>query len=154
MRKDRAREFRAAAVLSAQNATDKQALTMPSLYNPWLPNTEYGGEGQPSIVSRTEGERVQLYRCRQPHTSQEGWEPENYQAGWVAINDTNTGTVDDPIPATRGMEYEYGLCYLDPEDGKTYLCQRTGEAEGGKIVLQFLPHELVGQYFEEITGKE
>ena len=39
--------------------------------------------------------------------------------------------------------------YLDSEDGKTYKCERTGEAAGGKIVLQYLPHELVGQYFTE-----
>ena len=46
------------------------------------------------------------------------------------------------------MEYEYGKYYLDSEDGKTYKCERTGEAAGGKIVLQYLPHELLGQYFE------
>ena len=45
------------------------------------------------------------------------------------------------------MEYTYGLYYRDPEDALVYLCQRTGEAEGGKVVLQYLPHELVGQYF-------
>ena len=60
------------------------------------------------------------------------------------------GTVEDPIPAARGMEYEYGKYYRDPEDGKTYLCQRTGEAEEGKVVLQYLPHELTGQYFTEV----
>ena len=38
--------------------------------------------------------------------------------------------------------------FLTMEDGKTYLCTRTGEAEGGTVVLQYLPHELVGQYFE------
>lgn len=47
------------------------------------------------------------------------------------------------------MEYEYGLYYFDPEDGKTYLCERTGEESGGKIVLQYLPHELIGNYFSE-----
>ena len=47
------------------------------------------------------------------------------------------------------MEYEYGLYYFDPEDGKTYLCERIGEAEGGKIILQYLPHELIGNYFSE-----
>ena len=41
-----------------------------------------------------------------------------------------------------------GKYYLDSEDGNTYLCQRTGEAAGGTIVLQYMPHELVGQYFE------
>lgn len=34
------------------------------------------------------------------------------------------------------------------QDGNLYLYQRTGEAAGGTIVLQYLPHELVGQYFE------
>lgn len=47
------------------------------------------------------------------------------------------------------MEYEYGKYYLDPEDGKTYLCKRLNET--GTIVLYYLPHELVGQYFEEVT---
>ena len=67
------------------------------------------------------------------------WEPGVY--GW---------TQDDPIPAERGMEYVYGLYYLDSEDGKLYLCQRTGDAAGGTVVLQYLPHELVGHYFVEV----
>ena len=32
-----------------------------------------------------------------------------------------------------------------------YLCTRTGEADGGTITLHYLPHELVGLYFEEVT---
>ena len=63
--------------------------------------------------------------------------------------DNVTGTIDDRIPAARGMEYEYGKYYLDPEDSKTYLCKR-GE-ETGSIVLYYLPHELIGQYFEEVS---
>ena len=61
----------------------------------------------------------------------------------VVINTSSPGTIDDPIPAARGMEYEYGKYYLDPEDGKTYLCKRLNET--GTIVLYYLPHELVGQ---------
>lgn len=150
-RPEKARQFRAAASLSAQTATDKQALTMPTMYPYWAANTAYGGENDPKIVRRPVEGRDQLYRCRQAHTSQAGWEPENYPAGWVAISDGSTaGTVDNPIPAVRGMEYTYGKYYADPEDGNTYLCARTGEAEGGTVVLQYLPHELVGQYFEEV----
>ena len=37
--------------------------------------------------------------------------------------------------------------YLDPEDNQIYRCERTGEAEGGLIILNYLPHELVGMYF-------
>ena len=55
----------------------------------------------------------------------------------------------EQLPAARGMEYEYGKYYIDPEDGKTYLFKR-GE-ETGSIVLYYLPHELIGQYFEEVT---
>ena len=143
-RVDRAKEFRAAASLAAQGATDAQAATMPTMYDLWAPGVAYGGDGHPSIVRRPDG---QLYRIRQAHTSQAGWEPENVPAIWASIDKSHAGTAADPIPAARGMEYTYGLYYTDGEDGNTYLCTRTGEAEGGKIVLQYLPHELVGQYF-------
>jgi len=91
-----------------------------------------------------------LYKCLQAHTSQEGWNPAATPALWVVVDVEHAGTQDDPIPASRGMEYEYGKYYLDSEDGKTYLCERTGEAAGGKIVLQYLPHELVGNYFTAV----
>ena len=60
------------------------------------------------------------------------------------------GTEEDPIPAERGMEYEYGKCYLDPETDGIYRCARAGEENGGKITLSYLPHELIGQYFEVV----
>lgn len=58
---------------------------------------------------------------------------------------------DDVITASRGMEYVYGQKYLDPEDDQTYICKRQGEADGGKVTLYYLPHELVGQYFELVN---
>ena len=79
-----------------------------------------------------------------------GQQPETTAALWAAIQGSQAGTPEDPIPAARGMEYQYGLYYLDPEDSQIYLCRRTGEEEGGKVVLQYLPHELVGQYFEVV----
>ena len=91
-----------------------------------------------------------LYRVTQAHTTQEGWEPDLTPAMFTVIDETHAGTQDDPIPAAKGMEYEYGKYYKDPEDGKLYLCERTGEAAGGKVTLQFLPHELVGLYFTEV----
>ena len=129
------------ARMQAQALPDAQALEVPELYEGWAPDTAYSVQ---HIVSRPDGH---LYRCQQAHTSQEGWEPENTPALWVVIANTEAGTLEDPITAARGMEYQYGLYYRDPEDGKVYLCERIGEAEGGKIVLQYLPHELVGQYF-------
>ena len=104
-------------------------------------------------VSYIEGNRVsdggKLYKCRQAHTSQNGWKPAATPALWVVIDVTHAGTQDEPIPAARGMEYTYGLYYKDPEDTKLYLCERIGEQSGNKITLQYLPHELVGQYFTE-----
>lgn len=93
-----------------------------------------------------------LYRCVQAHTAQEGWNPSLTPALWTVVDVTHAGTLDDPIPAARGMEYEYGKHYLDPEDGKVYRCARTGEASGGKVTLQYLPHELVGQYFMAVSS--
>lgn len=130
--------------MQAQALPDAQALTVPELYPAWAAGTAYEAQ---YIVSRPNGH---LYRCQQAHTSQEGWEPENTPALWVVIAAGQAGTGEDPIPAARGMEYEYGKYYRDPEDGKTHLCQRTGEAEGGKVVLQYLPHELIGHYFAEV----
>ena len=85
------------------------------------------------------------------HTFQADWVPGvGTESIYVRIDEAHDGTKYDPIPASRGMEYEYGKYYLDSEDSKTYKCERIGEAAGGKIVLQYLPHELVGQYFTEV----
>lgn len=78
------------------------------------------------------------------------WLPDSGIWQWaVAADPAAAGTADDPIPASRGMDYTYGRYYSDPEDGKVYLCSRAGEAEGGTVTLQYLPHELVGNYFVE-----
>ena len=58
------------------------------------------------------------------------------------------GAKANPITASRGMTYQYGLYYYDPEDSKTYLCQRQGGS--GTVTLNYLPHELVLQYFVEV----
>lgn len=95
---------------------------------------------------------LHVYRVNkgQGHTTQENWPPHSTPAMWTIINVDHAGTQDDPIPAARGMEYEYGKYYLDSEDGKVYLCERTGEQAGGKITLQYLPHELIGNYFKAV----
>ena len=86
------------------------------------------------------------------HTFQADWVPGvGTESIYVCIDEAHAGTQDDPIPAARGMEYVYGLYYSDSEDGKIYLCSRTGEAAGGTVVLQYLPHELIGHYFTEAT---
>ena len=85
------------------------------------------------------------------HTFASQWVPgSGTESIYVRIDETHAGNKYDPIPASRGMEYTYGMYYTDPEDSKLYLCKRIGTQAGDKIILQYLPHELIGQYFEVI----
>lgn len=128
---------------AAVSLSDGEAATVPELITAWAYPVDYA-EGD----RRSYGGKV--CKCRQAHTSQADWTPDKTPALWAVIDAEHAGTQADPIPAARGMEYEYGKYYLDGEDGKTYKCERIGEAAGGKIVLQYLPHELAGQYFTEV----
>ena len=138
----RAAELRPMIEAAATSLPDSDAAKAVELFPAWAYPVSY-------IVGNRVSDGGKLYKCQQAHTSQEGWKPSATPALWVVIDVAHAGTQDDPIPASRGMEYTYGLYYLDSEDGKTYKCERIGEAAGGKIVLQYLPHELVGQYFTE-----
>lgn len=137
---ERAAKLRPMIEAAAMSLPDSDAAKAVELFPAWAYPVNY-------VVGNRVSDGGKLYKCQQAHTSQDGWKPSATPALWVAIDVTHAGTQDDPIPAARGMEYTYGLYYKDPEDTKLYLCERTGEAAGGKIVLQYLPHELVGQYF-------
>lgn len=142
---EQAMAIKASMDAAAGFLTDQQAARAPLLYPRWSPGLTV------RVGDRLyDGER--LYKAIQDHVTQEGWTPSAAPALYVVIDVEHEGTQSDPIPAARGMEYVYGLYYTDPEDGQVYQCKRTGEAEGGKIILQYLPHELVGQYFEEVTA--
>lgn len=142
----RARQMHRAAMIAAESYPDAQAAAVPTLYPAWTT-----GEAVEVDDRRYYEPDGKLYKCRQAHTTQADWTPDVTPAMWAVIDVSHAGTIGDPIPAGRGMDYIYGKYYLDPEDGKTYLCKRTGEEEGGTINLQYLPHELVGQYFEEVV---
>ena len=123
-------------------ADDQTALTGMALYPVWSVG-----------IAVSVGDRYQyngkLYKCGQAHTTQADWTPDITPALWTVIDVTHAGTIDDPIPAVAGMEYVYGKYYIEGET--VYICKRTGEAEGGTIALQFLPSQLVGQYFEVVN---
>ena len=141
----RAAELRPVIEAAAVSLSDGEAAKAVELFPAWAYPVSYA-------VGDRVGDGGKLYKCQQAHTSQEGWNPAATPAMWVVVDVEHAGTMDDPIPAAAGMEYEYGKYYLDQSDGKTYLCERTGEAAGGKIVLQYLPHEVVGQYFTEVAA--
>ena len=125
----------------AATLSDGDAAKMPSLSQKWVVGEAVNVDDRRYYAPR-------LYKCRQAHTTQADWTPDQTPAMWAVIDVEHAGTQDDPIPAARGMDYIYGKYYSDPEDGNIYICKRTGEPDGGVINLQYLPHELIGQYFE------
>ena len=140
-----ARVLRMAIETAVISLPDEEAAQTPSLSQPWIV-----GEAVEPGDRRYYAPTGRLYKVIQAHTTQADWTPDATPALWVAVDVTHAGTAEDPIPAVRSMEYEYGKIYLDPEDEKLYLCKRTGEADGGKITLHYLPHELIGNYFEAV----
>ena len=115
---------------------DNTALRMVAFYPEWKENTEYTAEYK---VQRN----GKLWRCRQAHTSQTGWEPENAASLWTEICESHAGTLDDPIPYSGNMALESGKYYM--QDGKVYHCTR----DTGNPVYNALS-ELVGLYVEEV----
>lgn len=145
----RAAVLRCSIEQAADLLTDSDAAKSPELVTKWSEHIGEKVEPGKRMSDTDEDGVLRVYKVREGkgHTTQADWAPHKMPDSWVVIDVEHAGTVDDPIPAASGMEYEYGKYYLDSSDQKTYLCSRTGEKDGGKIVLQFLPHELVGQYF-------
>ena len=114
---------------------DNTALRMVAFYPEWAENTEYTAEYK---VQRN----GKLWRCRQAHTSQTGWEPENAASLWTEICESHAGTLEDPIPYSGNMALESGKYYS--QDNKVYRCTR----DTGNPVYNALS-ELVGLYVEE-----
>ena len=147
----RAAELRPVIEQASASLSDGEAAKSPELFPRWADHIGETVKPGDRRSDMDESGVLHVYRVNkgQGHTTQENWPPHSTPAMWAIINVDHAGTQDDPIPAARGMEYTYGLYYKDPEDTKLYLCERIGEAAGGKIVLQYLPHELAGQYFTE-----
>lgn len=115
---------------------DNTALRMTEFYPEWASGQSY-----------TAGYKVQrngkLWRCRQAHTSQAGWEPENAASLWTEICESHAGTLEDPIPYSGNMALESGKYYS--QNNKVYRCTR----DTGNPVYNALS-ELVGLYVEEV----
>lgn len=60
-----------------------------------------------------------------------------------------TGTADDPITAYKGMTYEKGKYYSDPDkDNEIYLCTYNDSVSTEpSITINGMPHEYVNVYF-------
>lgn len=115
---------------------DNTALRMVSFYPEWAVNTAYA----PDYKVQYGGN---LWRVLQAHTSQTGWEPENAPALWEQINETHSGTAEDPIPYNGNMALENGKYYM--QDYEVYRCTR----DTVNPVYNPLA-ELVGLYVEKV----
>lgn len=124
------------AQINALAVDDNTALRMREYYPEWTPGATY-----------TAGYKVQrggkLWRVVQPHTAQVGWEQEVAASLWEQINETNSGTEDDPIPYEGNMALTEGLHYM--QDYTVYRCTR----DTVNPVYQPLK-DLVGIYTEEV----
>lgn len=133
---DLMRQAGAALAMSAQKTTltDQEALTVKNLQKEWK-------TGEEVEVGDRRQHKDLLYKCRQAHTTQDNWTPDQYQAGWEVIDEIHSGTKEDPIPYTSGMQVYNGKYYT--EDGILYLCTR----DSGQAIYNRLA-ELVGVYVQ------
>lgn len=129
-----AKEIRQMTEAAAGYLPDSEAAKMPVLFPAWEADTAY------SVGDRREYED-RVYKCRQAHTSQAIYPPDMVPALWEVLDVEHAGTIDDPIPAQRNMEYFKDKYYI--EEGVLYLCIRDSETP-----ISYLPSELVGNYFE------
>jgi len=114
------------------------ALRMKSYYPEWEAGRSYSAGFK---VRRND--KLWIVRDGQAHTSIVGWEPERVPALREQINETNAGTVDDPIPYDGNMTLTKGLYYY--QGGKLYLCNR----DTGTAVYHALA-ELIGLYVQVV----
>ena len=116
---DEARKLRPIIEQAMQSVDDNTALKAVELYPHWESGVTYTADFKVQYGGR-------LYRVRQAHTSQSDWTPDIAVTLFAEINETNTGTLDDPIPYNGNMKLETGKYYL--QDGVVYICTRDIEA--------------------------
>lgn len=110
-----ARKLRPIIEQAVQSVDGNDAVTARMLYPAWATDTTYTVGFKAQYADR-------LWRCIQQHTAMSGWEPENATSLWEVINETHSGTMDDPIPYNGNMALEQGLYYI--QNDVIYLCIR------------------------------
>lgn len=142
------------AKANAQTLTDGQALEAKALYDTFddLVKAKYTAEKQG--FKFRDGE--DLWKTAQDNAKfQAQYRPgQGTESLYTHIDEAHAGTQEDPIPAKANMEYEYGKYYS--EGDAIYICERGGipnpeELYGQKVVLQYLPSALIGQYFRLVS---
>lgn len=136
MRRSEALGYRRNIEAAVQSLDDDAALRMVAFYPEWAPDIAYSDGFK---VRSVDG----LWKCRQAHSSQVGWEPEAAPALWERVCESHAGTEDDPVPYGPGMTLEEGKFYQ--QEFVMYRCIRD---TGGPVYHKLA--ELVGIYVEEV----
>ncbi len=141
MTRQEAYKFRQLIEQSAQTVPDESANEMVVLFPKWSGESSYA-----------EGYKVQhngkLYKALTAIAANPAWTPDVAPTLWGLISaPSELGTKGNPITADVGLTYRQGLFYA--ESGKLYLCIRQDTPEGTRLF--FLPSQLVGNYFAEVS---
>ena len=132
-----------ATSINSMELTDEQSLQFKDLYPSW---DKFIGQSLKSNFKINHNDK--LYKTLQEIATvldQDGYRPGEVgsEALYAEINETNKGTLDDPIPYNNNMELFAGKYYS--QGGVTYRCTR----DTGQPVYQDLS-ALVGIYVENI----
>lgn len=127
-------------VINTFELSDEEALKRKDLYPEW--QSFIGKSLDTGFKVLYEG---RLYKVRQPITTvlEDQYPSVNTAALYEEINETASGTVDDPIPYNNNMELFEGLYYS--QNGVVYKCTRST----GQAVYHDLS-ALVGIYVQKI----
>lgn len=112
------------------------ALKVKALYPIWDKDGVYGERGIKMGTSVVQGQRIRhkvnaedleytLFEVRMDHALQATWVPGQgggAESLYEAVQETHSGTADDPIPWVYNMTLENGKYYIDKE--VVYLCVR------------------------------
>jgi hypothetical protein len=94
---------------------DQTALRMREFYPEWQTGKAY------SVGFKVRYGSL-LYKVATAHTSQADWTPDVAPTLFTRIDETHSGTEDDPIQYSGNMALENGKCYV--QDGEIYKCIR------------------------------
>ena len=141
---ERALQLRPVMEQAAQSLEDDVALTAVELFPQWEKLVAEAKTANKSFRFQYGGK---LYRTEQPtYTFVETYVPgaQGTESLFSVVDNTHSGTREDPIPFVRNMEIYEGLYYT--QDDVLYLCIRSS----GQPLYHDLS-ALVGSYVEVVT---
>lgn len=131
--------------INTLSVDDNTALRMKSYYPTWQELVDANFAAKETGFKFTYGD--DLYKTIKANQQfLPNWIPgQGTESIFERIDETHTGTKEDPIPYKVNMEVFKDKYYI--EDGILYRCTRNSD-----IPLQNKASELVGHYFEVVEG--